>query len=114
FQGAVPDLQKALALRPTMDEAALELGIALVELKRNEEARPYLLQAQKRADLDGQASFYLGLADLRDDRLDEARSEFERARLKNPTVEVASRYYLGVVEYRAGNTAAASEHFHFV
>lgn len=114
YEPAVADLKKSLALRPDLDEAALELGIALVELQRNEEARPWLQQAQRRPDLDGQASFFLGIADLRDADYDQARVELERARQKDPSVELSSRYYLGVVEYRSGHRGAAREHFSFV
>jgi tetratricopeptide (TPR) repeat protein len=114
FEKAAVDLEEALKLRPNLDEAALELGIALVELGRNEEAVRWLKQAQARPDLDGQASFFLGIAYLRTENLDEARTELERARLKDPSVELSSRYYLGVVEYRSGAQTAAREHFTFV
>lgn len=114
YDEAIADLQKALALRPDLHEASLELGIALVESGKNKEAVPYLEEAQKDSDLDGQASFFLGLAALRSDNLGEARQQLERARSKDPEVELSSRYYLGVVEYRSGEKQAARDHFAYV
>ncbi len=112
--GAIADLRAVLAGRPSFDAAALELGNALTESGQYEEAIPWLEQAQHDPRLDGRASFGLGLAQLRLQRLDDARQSFQRARERDPAIAVASRYYEGVADYRAGNTLRAQESFTFV
>jgi len=108
---AAADFEKALALRPDLDAAALELGILRVEEGRPEEAEPLLQQAERNPSLAGQANFFLGIARLRQDDLGGARTAFEKARAADPKLESTCRYYLGVIEYRQGNAGAAREHF---
>jgi choline-sulfatase len=50
--GAVPDLQRALELDPHLYDALFNLGIALVTLKRDTEARPYLERFVREAPAD--------------------------------------------------------------
>lgn len=111
FDAAGADFERALALRPNLDEAALELGIVRVEEGRPAEAERWLTQAAQRPALAGQAQFYLGIAHLRQERYEAARDAFDKARAADPSLEVMCRYYLGVVEYRMGNTEAARDHF---
>lgn len=111
YQGAVGDLQAVLAVKPDLAPAALELGVALTETGRYQEAERWLLQAQQQPDLDGQASFFLGLAQLRLGRLDEAQQNFARAREHDPSLALASEYYQGVIDYRKQNFDSAAAHF---
>ncbi len=109
--GGIADLQAVLAARPDFPGAALDLGIALVDTDRNAEAEPWLLQAQLQPDLDGQASFYLGIAQLRLERYAAAQQSFERARLRDPSLDVPTQYYQGVLAYRQHHLSSAESSF---
>ena len=113
-EGAIEDLERALALRPHFPTAALELGIALVDVDRPDEAEPPLLQAQQVPALDAQASFYLALAELRLGRYDLADTNLARARQADPSLTVATQYYQGVVAFRRGDYGAATSAFETV
>lgn len=108
---AIADLEAALAIRPDFDEAALELGSALLASGEVAKARPRLEQARRNADVAAQAEFLLAVAALREERYEEARAGFERARTADPTLSTAASYYLGVADYRAGHTASARARF---
>lgn len=112
--GAIADFQAALALQPHFPAAALELGIALVDSGRFQEAEPWLTQAQSEPDLDAQASFFLGIAQLRLERYAEARQSFARARARDASLLLAAQFYDGVIAYRQGDTDAAQAAFEAV
>jgi len=109
--GGIADLQAVLAAKPNFPEAALALGIALVDADRNAEAERWLLQAQVQPDLDGQASFYLGIAQLRLERYAAAQESFARARLRDPSLDVPTQYYEGVLAYRQHHLNSAETSF---
>ncbi|HUI27225.1 MAG TPA: tetratricopeptide repeat protein [Candidatus Kryptonia bacterium] len=111
--GAMADLRAVLAAKPDLDQAALELGVLLVQADHYREAIPWLQQAQRSSELDAQASLFLGIAQLRLVQTDDARASFERA-AGDPKQQLAARYYLGVVEYQAGNWPKAAEEFNAV
>jgi tetratricopeptide (TPR) repeat protein len=111
YSGAVEDLRAVLAAQPDFPAASLALGIALVENRQFDDAIPYLLQAQRNPELDAQASFYLGLAYLRSDRLDEAAQSFARARARDAALDLPAKYYEGVIAYRRHDMATASASF---
>lgn len=112
--GAIADLETALRLRPYFPVAALELGIALVDAGRFADAEPLLLQAQPVATLDAQASFFLGLAQLRLNRFEAARANFARARRVDPSLALAAQYYDGVIAFRQRDYDAATAAFESV
>ena len=114
YQAAASDLRTVLAAKPDLDQGALELGVALVQTGEYADAVPYLEQAQRVGTLDAEASFFLGIAQLRLGQTDTARQNFERAAARDPELALASRYYLGVVEYQGKNWPRAQEHFNYV
>ena len=114
YAAAVSDLRSVMESKPDLAQGALDYGIALVETGNFSEATRWLAKAQQVPALDADASFYLGIAQLRSDNLDAARSNFERAMQGKPDLTLAARYYLGVVEYRAGNYQEAQKHFDWV
>lgn len=110
LSGAISDLRAALATKPDFDQAALELGVALVQIGSYAEAIPWLEQAQRQPQATAQASLFLGLAQLRLGQLAPARANFERAET-DPEQHLAARYYEGVIAYREGNRPHAEELF---
>ncbi|MBX3024811.1 tetratricopeptide repeat protein [bacterium] len=109
--GAIEDLERALALRPYFPNAALELGIALVDADRPAKAEAPLMQAQQVASLDAQASFYLAVAQLRLRRYELARTNFTRAADRDPSLATAAQYYEGVIAFRRRDYESAESAF---
>lgn len=112
--GAISDLRAVLAAKPTMDQAALDLGVTLVQSGAYQEAIPLLVQAQRRPALDGQASLFLAVAQLRLDQIPAARQSLARAAARDADLRLSVRYYEGVADYREGDMASAEQQFAFV
>jgi tetratricopeptide (TPR) repeat protein len=110
LDGAIGDLRAILAAKPDFDQAALDLGAALVQTGALRDAVPWLQQAQRMPEADAQASLFLGLAQLRLGQLVEARQSFRRAG-RDPQQNLAAQYYEGVVDYREGNRSEAEKRF---
>ena len=110
-KGAIVDLRAVLAAQPDLDAAALDLGVALVQTGKYREAVPLLVRAQRNIELDGQASLFLGVAQLRLDRIDAARENFARAAVRDPALKTAATYYEGVADYREGDFESAQTQF---
>lgn len=109
-EGAVADLRAVLAAEPEFGEAALDLGVTLVEDQRYDEAVPWLEQAQRSPALATRSSLFLGIAQLRANQLEAAKASFARV-VDDPTHGTTARYYAGVVDYQLGNRAAAQTAF---
>ncbi len=110
-QGAIDDLRKALELNPKLFDAALDLGVVLVEEGHYGEALTPLGTARNASELEAQALLYLGIALLRLDRASEARSYFWAALEKDPALEAVARYHLGVLDYQQGRWRRAKQEF---
>jgi Tfp pilus assembly protein PilF len=113
YDGSILDLEAVLAAQPDFNEAALDLGVGLIEKKQYRKALPWLEQAQRDSSLEGKASLFLGLAQLRLGLLEKARENFDRAAVDSEQ-NLAARYYKGVVDYREGNWSEATGHFAYV
>ncbi|GBD24923.1 Beta-barrel assembly-enhancing protease [bacterium HR30] len=109
--GAIADLRKALELNPKLFDAALDLGVALVEKGDFQDALTPLQHARNSSELEAQALLYLGIALFRLDRGPEARSYFWAAMEKDPQLEAVARYHLGILDYRQGRWRSARREF---
>jgi len=113
YEAAIADLQAALERRPDLAQAPLELGVALVQNGQNTEALPWLEQAQRNQEQRAMATLFLGIAHLRLDQPAQARPLFVDAGA-DPSLDVASRYYQGVVDFREAKWTDAQEQFEYV
>jgi len=113
YKGAASDLREVVAAKPDFDQAALELGVALVQSGASRDAVPWLTQAQRVPENAAQAALFLGIAQLRLDDIPAARAEFARA-AQDPALRDAARYYEGVCDYREGKLAEAETAFNTV
>ena len=113
YGGAIADLKAVLAAQPDFGQAALDLGVALIETKQYWEALPWLEQAQRAPAIEARASLFLGIASLRVGQLETAHTNFERA-AKDAEQQLAARYYEGVTDYQAGKWSEATERFEYV
>jgi tetratricopeptide (TPR) repeat protein len=112
--GGIADLRAALRKKPDFPEAALDLGVALIESGAYGEALPYLEQAQASPALEGNASLYMAIAELRLKEYDAARQSLRRAAAKDPTLALPALYYEALVDFEQGRNAQAEEHFQSV
>ena len=111
--GAIDDLRAVHTARPSLDRAALELGIALVDGERDRDALAPLEQAQRNSELATQAAYFLGIARLRLGQNRAAMEEFERAATDND-LRLPARYYEGVARARLQRWVTARERFEYV
>jgi len=100
---SVADLRAVMAARPDFDEAALELGVGLVQIGEFAEAVGWLEQGRRVPSLAAKASLYLGIAHLRRQALDKAEESFRSVKTDDAKLSQAAHYYQGVVAYQKGN-----------
>jgi len=113
YAGAITDLQAVIARKVALQQAPLELGVAMVQAGQYRDAVPWLEQAQKIAHVEARASLFLGIAQLRMGDTTAAARNFARA-AQSPPVRLAARYYQGVVAYQQGNWLQSEEYFAYV
>jgi len=77
-EGAIADLRGVLAAEPNFDEAALDLGVELIEEQRYDEAEPAFRRAVELGPKLDRAWYGLGLVLIRQRRFDEAVEALER------------------------------------
>ncbi len=111
--GAIDDLRAVHTARPSLDRAALELGIALVDGERDRDALAPLEQAERNSELATQAAYFLGIARLRLGQNRAAIEEFERAATDND-LRLPARYYEGVARARLQRWVTARDRFEYV
>jgi len=108
---AIADLRAVVAAQPTMTQASLELGVALVEAGANAEAVQWLERAQAVPALNARASLFLGIAQLRLQRTESARQNFHRAAAADPSLQPTAEYYEGVAYFQDREWGSAEKTF---
>ena len=103
---AIRDLEHALALRPDLEPAVLDLGILYTETGQYASAQQWLERAHQQPANRFAAAFYLGLVSLRTGKYEAAASRFAEAS-KDPALRQAALYYQGLALLRDGETGAA-------
>jgi tetratricopeptide (TPR) repeat protein len=114
YQGAIDDLRQVLAAKPDLPQGNLELGAALVQAEQYREAVPWLTKAQQVGSLEAEASFFLGIAQLRLGDPTAASENFQRAARTDPSLNNSARYYQGVAAYQRGDWETADTDFRAV
>lgn len=107
---AVEDLRAVATAEPDLHQAQLELGIALFNAERYEEAIPWLERAQASADMSAPASLFLGLTQYRLAQDDAALQNLQRV-AQVEELRLPARYYQGLIFYRRGDALRAEEAF---
>jgi tetratricopeptide (TPR) repeat protein len=107
---AITDLERALALDPSLPHAALDLGIVYFDTGQYTDAKKWLERAYQQGSERRVCEFFLGVTSYRlgDDA---AALVYLNDATADPEVRAAARYYLGLVRSRQGDGAAASEAF---
>ncbi len=108
---AVADLRAVLKAKPDLEQAALELGICLVQSGTYAEAVPLLERAQQLPESEAPASLFLGIAQLKLGQRDGARQQLQRAAARDPQLKLASDYYQGIADYQDQRWDDAERHF---
>lgn len=112
WEDAVTDLKVVVASGDSaIERARLELGYALYRVERYDDAAAQLEIASKQGPAAGEATLLLGIVESRRGNHEAARAALAKVAAMDPSKAVAARYYQGLAAYRAGDNAAASEHF---
>jgi tetratricopeptide (TPR) repeat protein len=117
LEEALVEFQAELALAPQDPLANLEVGTALVDLHRPEEALPSLEIAARAEPARARVLYYLGRAQLAQDRAADAASSLKRALAKaegqgsNREALRTIHIQLGEALRRLGQTEEAARHF---
>jgi tetratricopeptide (TPR) repeat protein len=98
---AIGDIEHALALRPDLPQAVLDLGILNFQTGQYEQAQKWLQRAFEQPATRFPAAFFLGLTSLRLGDPKTAQSLFAEA-AKDPSLRPTARYYQAVALLRAG------------
>ncbi len=102
FAAAMKDFEAALALEPARMDILVGYGRALYEMARYNEAAPYFRQVLGRDRTHPDANFYLGQILLREGKVEEAKTLFERVAQRSPERHPESLRLLGLI-YRDQN-----------
>lgn len=100
---AIRDIERALAIRPDLKPAVLDLGILYFDAGQYPAAGQWLERAYRQPDTRFPAAFYLGMTRLRLGDNAGAVPYFEEA-AKDPALRPAAQYYQGVALLRDGDT----------
>jgi tetratricopeptide (TPR) repeat protein len=110
ISGAIDDLRAVMKVSPRPPAAGLELGVILLEAERYEEAERYLKGAEAALAEPSRAAFFLGLAQLRQGKLDDADASLRRA-AQDISLQVTANYYRGVIAAQRGQIRRAVDLF---
>ncbi len=105
-QKSIADLERALQLRPDLEEAVLDLGVLYLEAGEYERAESWLTRAYKIPENRFRAALFLGITNYRRGD-DKAAQEYLRTAAKNPRIRPSANYYEGLSLLRQGKGAPA-------
>ena len=108
FLTALTYLQKAEAINANYSPVQANLGVALGELDRNQEAEQHFVKALDLAPSLPEPHIFYGRWLMQRNRLSEAQGQLEAA-IKINRMSIQARELLGQVYTREGNTAAANQ-----
>ncbi len=100
---AIKDIEHALAVRPDLQPAVLDLGILYFETGQYPAAQEWLQRAYTQPANRFSAAFFLGLTTLRLGDAKGAQALFAEA-AKDPALRQSAQYYQAVAALRAGDT----------
>lgn len=105
-EAAIKEMERALAARPDLQPAVLDLGILFFQTDRYESAEVWLRRAMDQPVNRFPAALFLGLVRL---RLDDARgaAPFFAEAGKDPALRMTAQYYQAVALTRAGEPEQA-------
>jgi Flp pilus assembly protein TadD len=103
FSEALPRFQRACILNPVSDTGCLNMGIALLNMGRYDDARVVLTKSAERDPENPRPWFNLGLLERESGRLAAAAQDFEKAAALDPD-DADTQYFLG-------DLAEAAQHY---
>lgn len=103
---AIKEMERALALRPDLQPAVLDLGILYFQTGQYDQAQEWLQRAYKQPANRFSAAFFLGLTKLRLGDAKGAQAYFAEA-AKDPALRQSAQYYQAIAAQRAGDADTA-------
>ena len=110
FSEALASFQRACILNPQSDTGCLNIGIALLNMGRYDDAATILKKSAERDPVNPRAWFNLGLLERESGRLDEAAHDFEKAAELDPD-DPDTQYFLGYLAEEAQHYDEAATAF---
>jgi tetratricopeptide (TPR) repeat protein len=109
FEDALPKFQLACVMNPQSDVGCLNLGIALLALKHDDDAWQILAKAAERSPQSAPAWFNLGLVERAAGHNDVATQDFHRVAALDPN-DANTQYFMGLfqLENKQYNEAIAT------
>ncbi len=100
YSGAIPHLRDAVTYVPKIKGALIELIDCLYQTNQLDEARTWIVEAEKEGIRPAQTAFLKGLVLLKSEEPDAAVAEFKKAKELDKTMTQACDYQIGVAYLR--------------
>lgn len=110
FTEALGNFQRACILNPESDTGCLNVGIALFNMGRYDEAATMLKKSAEHEPQNPRPWFNLGLLERESGKLDEAQQDFEKAAELDPD-DPGTQYFLGYLSEEAQQYEKAAAYF---
>jgi len=109
YERAVFHLTDAATLSPPVKEAPVELIDCLVQVKRYEEAKKWIAEAEKHRLYPAKVAFLKGQIFMAEGKMDNAVAAFEEAKRLDPAYTQAAQLQIGLAYMGAGKYDRAKE-----
>ena len=111
FKKAVPHLRDAVTKTPKIKGALIELIDALYNVGELEEAKKWIGEAENEGIRPAQVAFLKGLVRLKENKVEESISSFEKAKGLDKMMEQACDYQIAIAHLKAKDFAYAKQAF---
>jgi len=108
---ALPQFQDAVALKPPIKEAVVELIDALIQTEKFDEAFKWIGEAEKNNIYPAKTAFLKGLIQSRQGKFAEAVASFEKSKQLDPSYAQSADFQIGVAYMSDRKYAKAKERF---
>lgn len=111
YKEAVPNLRDAVSYSPKIKGALMELIDCLYQTGKLDEARQWIVEAEKEGIRPAQVAFLKGLVLLKDNDADGAVESFQNAKFLDQTMKQACDYQIGIANLKAKKFSQAKNAF---
>lgn len=114
YEGSLPHFEDAATLTPKIDAAVVELVFVLQQLKKTDEARKWIRQAEQDEIAPARVAFLKGMVARDEENHQEAIQSFENAGKLDPSMAQAADYQIAMCLLKQKKLAQARKRFQSV